>query len=135
MLGNIIENLELIEPPQAFFLLKNCLSIPKLIYLLRSAPCFKCKKELELFDTPIKTNMEKICNVSFGEENWSQASLPIRHAGLGLQSAVDLSLPCCFLSSSHACKGLVNRLLPSLNLEIPYGDVSNAIDDWTEQTP
>jgi len=75
--------------------------------------------------------MEKICNVSFGKENWSQASLPIRHAGLGLRSTADLSLP-CFLSSSHACKGLVNRLLPSLNLDIPYGDVNNAIDDWTK---
>ena len=62
-LGNIIENLELTEPHQAFFILKNCLSIPKLIYLLRSAPCFKCKKELEVFDTAIKTNMETICNV------------------------------------------------------------------------
>jgi len=37
-----------------------------------------------------------------------------------------------FLSSSHACKGLVNRLLPSLNLEIPYGDVNDAIDDWSK---
>jgi len=52
---------------------------------------FKCKEELEVFDTAIKTNMEKICNVSFGEEYWSQASLPIRHAGLGLRSAADLS--------------------------------------------
>jgi len=65
--------------------------------------------------------------VSFGEENWSQASLPIRHVGLGLRSATDLSLP-----SSHACKGLVNGLLPSLNLEIPYGDVNDAADDWSE---
>jgi len=131
MLENIIENLELTEPHQAFFILKNCLSIPKVINLLRSAPCFKCKVELEVFDTAIKTNMEKICNVSFGEENWSQVSLPIRHADLGLRSAADLSLP-CFLSSSHACKGLVNRLLPYLNLEIPYGDVNDAIDDWSE---
>jgi len=90
-LGNIIENLELIEPHQPFLILKNCLSIPKLIYLLRSAPCFKCKNELEVFDTARKTNMEKICNVSFGEENLSQASLPIRHAGLGLRSTEDLS--------------------------------------------
>jgi len=75
--------------------------------------------------------MEKICNVSFGEENWSQASLPIRHAGLALRSAADLSLP-CFLSSFHACKGLVNRLLPSLNLETPYGDANDAIDDWSK---
>jgi len=131
MLVKIIENLELIEPHQAFFILKNCLSIPKLIYLLRSAPCFKCKEELEVFDTAIKTNMEKICNVSSGEENWSQASLPIRHAGLDLCSATDLSLP-CFLSLSHACKGLVNRLLPSLNLAIPDGEVNDAIDDWSE---
>jgi len=131
MLCNIIENLELIDPHQAFFILKNCLSIPKLTHLLRSAPCFKCKEELEVFDTAIKNNMENIFYVSFGEENWSQASLPIRHAGLGLHSAEDLSLP-CFLSSSHACKGLVNRLLPSLNLEIPYGDVNDAIDDWSE---
>ena len=129
MLG-IIENLELIEPHQAFSILKNCLSIPKLIYLLRIAPCFKCKKELEVFDTAIKTNMEKICNVNVSfKENWSQAFLPIRYAGLGLRSTADLSLP-CFLSSSHACKDLVNRLLPSLNLEIPYEDVNDAIDDW-----
>ena len=39
--------------------------------------------------------------------------------------------PCC-LSSSHACKSLVNRLLPSLNLETPYGDVNNATDDWSK---
>jgi len=58
MLDNIIENLKLTEPHQAFFILKNCLSIPKLMYLLRSAPCFKCKEELEVFDTVIKTNME-----------------------------------------------------------------------------
>ena len=132
MLDNIIENLELIESHQAFFILKNCLSIPKLIYLLRSAPCFKYKEKLEVFNTAIKTNMGKICNVSFGKENWSQASLPIKHAGLGLRSTVDLSLP-CFLSLSHACKGLVNRLLPSLNLEIHYGDVNDAIDDWSKQ--
>jgi len=65
--------------------------------------------------------------VSFGEENWSEASLPIRHAGLGLRSTVDLSLP-CFLSSSHACKGLINRLLFSFNPELPDGDVNDTID-------
>jgi len=91
----------------------------------------KSSEFIQVFDTAIKTNMEKICNVSFGEENWSQAYLPIRHAGLGLRSAADLSLP-CFLSPSRACKGLVNRLLPTINLEIPYGDVNDGIDDWSD---
>jgi len=47
-----------------------------------------------VFDTAIETNMEKIWNMSCGKESWSQASLPIKHAALGLHSAADLSLPC-----------------------------------------
>jgi len=35
----------------------------------------------------------------FGKECWLQASLPIRHGGLGLRSTTAPSLP-CFLSSS-----------------------------------
>ena len=50
------------------------------------------------------------------------------NGGLGLRSAADLSLP-CFLSSSFACQGLVNRLLPSLTL--PHGEVINAADAWS----
>jgi len=67
--------------------------------------------------------------VTFGKDSWSKASLPIRHGGLGLRSAADLSLP-CFLSSSFACQGLVvNRLLPSLTL--PHGEVINVTDAWS----
>jgi len=60
---------------------------------------------------------------------WSQTSLPIRHGGLGLRSTTDLSLSLpCFLSSSFAWQGLINRLLPSLTL--PHGEVINATDVW-----
>jgi len=73
VLDNIIENLELIEPCQAFYILKNCLSFPINSYICctLSAPCFKCKEELEVFDTAIKNNiiMEKICNGTFGKES------------------------------------------------------------------
>jgi len=128
VLDSITENLELIEPHQAFYILQNCLSIPKLTYLLHSAPCFKCKEELEAFDNAKRTNTEKISNVTFGKDSWSQASLPIWHGGLGLRSAADLSLS-FFLSSSFACQGLVNKLLPSLTL--PHGVVINATDAWS----
>jgi len=111
VLDNILKNLELIEPHQAFFISNNCQSANS--YLLRGAPCFKCDEELEVFDTDVETNMEKICHMSFEKQSWPRASLPIRHVGLGLRSAADLSLP-CFLSSSHVCKGLINRLLPFL---------------------
>jgi len=67
VIDDITENLELIEPHQAFFILNNCLSTPRLTYLLRIAPCFKCKEELEAFDTAIKINTEKMCIVCFGK--------------------------------------------------------------------
>ena len=60
-----------------------------------------------------KNKHGKKSNATFGKDSWSQAFLPIRHGGLGFRSDADLSLP-CFLSSSFACQGLVNRLLPSL---------------------
>ena len=41
-------------------------------------------------------------------------------------------VPAMFPVIVSSCKGLVNRLLPSLNLEIPYGDVNDAIDDWSK---
>jgi len=74
--------------------------------------------------------MEKIHNVSFGEGSRSQESLPIKHVDLDLHLAADLSLP-CFQSSSHVCKDL-NRLLPSLHPELHHGDVTDAIDAWSE---
>jgi len=65
--------------------------------------------------------------VTFGKDSWSQASLPIRHGGLGLRCH-RLSLP-CFLTSSFTCQGLVTKLLPSLTL--PHGEVINATDAWS----
>ena len=72
--------------------------------------------------------VEKIYHVTFGKGSWSQASLPNWQGGLGLCSATDLSL-LCFLSLLHACKGLVNRLLPSLVL--PHGEVNGTTDTWS----
>jgi len=59
------------------------------------------------------------------------ASLPIRHGGLGLRSATDLVLP-FFLSSSYTCTGLVNSLLPFLNMEPPDCEVNDATDARSE---
>ena len=47
VLDSITENFEVIEPHQAFFILKNCLSIPKLTYLLHSALASSAKRNLK----------------------------------------------------------------------------------------
>ena len=45
-LDKLISRLELVDPHEAFVLLKNCFSIPKLQYILRTSPTFLFQDEL-----------------------------------------------------------------------------------------
>lgn len=94
----------------AFFLLKNCFSLPKLLYTLRSSPCFLNLLLLE-YDAIIRQTLQSVLNVSLSDESWQQASLPVSLGGLGIRSAGDIALP-AFLSSTSASVNLVNLLLP-----------------------
>ena len=82
-----------------------------------------------MFDTAIKTKMEKICNMSFGKENWSQAFLPIGHPGLAAEcrpvSAMFLVIASCLQEP---------RQLPThcLNPKLPHGDVNDVFVAWSE---
>ena len=65
-----LENLKLmanrlkeIDAHDALFLLRNCFSIPKLTYFLRTSPCFLNKEILERYDSIIKDSLENILNV------------------------------------------------------------------------
>ena len=59
------EKLSLLDRHPAFFLLKNCFSKPKLMYLLRRSPTFKHPDLLADFDDCLKSCATDICNVSF----------------------------------------------------------------------
>ena len=80
------------EPHQGLTLLKNSFSIPKLQYILRASPAYKCGDALHEFDELIRSTLSQITNVRINEKSWSQASLPFRFGGLGLRQAVDVSL-------------------------------------------
>ena len=79
-----IENLELmagrlskIDRHSALYLLRNCFTMPKLTYFLRSSPCFLEPTILKRYDTIIKDALVKILNIQLHEEAWSQATLPV----------------------------------------------------------
>ena len=78
------------------------------MYLLRSAPCFN-SKVLKEYDALLKTFLEKVINIKVSDRNWTQSTLPVSLGGLGVRSAVDLSLP-AFLFSVHACSIHVKKL-------------------------
>ena len=101
------EKLSLLDRHPAFFLLKNCFSMPKLMYLLRSSPIFHHSDLLADFDDCLKFCATDICNASFDDIGWIQATLPIRLGDICLRRASDLALP-AYLASISASQSLIS---------------------------
>lgn len=95
----------------AYYLLKNCLSIPKLAYILRTTPSWKSMTLLKNMDFCIKQCLEELINTSLDESKWKLASLPIRYGGIGIRKVEDLALP-SYLSSVNSVSALVQKILP-----------------------
>jgi hypothetical protein len=102
--------LKLLCTHDAFFLLKNCFSLPKLQYILRCAPCYN-SPVLHEYDNLIRDTLQIILNVTLMESTWQQATLPVRNGGIGVRLATQLALP-SFLSSVASSSELVLQMLP-----------------------
>ena len=76
-----------------FYLLKNCVSLPKLLYFLRTSPCFEELDLLQQYDLIIRKSLSKICNVNFIESSYTQAILPVSKGGICIASASQTALP------------------------------------------
>ena len=66
--------------------------------------------------------MASICNISFDNVSWAQATLPIKKGGIGLRLPEDVCLP-AYISSLSSCRALVQDVLihfPELPLDSPY---------------
>ena len=80
------------------FLLKNAFSLPRLLFQLRSSPCYRHSDDLAPYDGCTRNTTESICNVQFDNTGWKQAKLPVRFGVLRFRSANDVALP-AYLSS------------------------------------
>lgn len=90
----------------AFYVLKNCFSLPKLIFLLRTTPTWKCKDFIEDFDKHIKSSVESSTNCKLDTDVWILASMPVNRGGLGVRRVQDTGLPAfLFLFSRIVKKG------------------------------
>ena len=63
------------------------------------------------------------------DNQWSQASLPVKDGGLGSQSAVLLA-PSAFLTSAAGTTDLQGRILPSTIAFIPDSSVQSSPTTW-----
>ncbi|KAG1702407.1 Retrotransposable element SLACS protein [Nymphon striatum] len=125
------ERLSELDSHDALYLLKHCFAIPKLMYFLRSSPCFD-SEILKVYDQKLRSSLEKVLNTHLSETTWTQCSLPVAQGGLGVRSAVDLALP-AFLSSAHACNILLEALLPQIVFSDLYQEISVAESKWLEK--
>ena len=72
-----------------------------------------------------------ICNASFYDIGWIQATLPIRLGGIGLRRASDLSLP-AYLASISASQSLISEITQPDN--IPHA-LDSCFDVWSSTNP
>ena len=70
-LRRMISRLNSIDPHQAFVLLKNSFTIPKLTYLLRSSRAFQETELLDEIDMTLRNAMSSIANIDFSDESWT----------------------------------------------------------------
>ena len=127
-LKRMTSKLEIIDPHQAFVLLKNSFAIPKLTYLLRSSPAYQQRDLLQEFDSILRESTSSITNVHFTDESWTQASLPVRAGGLGIRKSEDIALP-CYISSALSAHTLVEAIISSVT-DLAQFEVSADIELW-----
>ena len=123
--------LESIDAHPAFFLLRNCLSMPRLLFKLRSSLCCRLHAELTQFDETMRQAASTVFNVNFDDTGWQQSTLPVAQGGLGLSSAVNASLP-AYASSLSATRQLVGQILQDVFESSSTSEVDTVDERWTE---
>jgi len=114
---------------EALFLLKSSFGIPRLQFLLRTAPC-ALSPEVFKFDESVRGLLSSILNLKLVNSAWVQASLPVRWGGIGIRRA-EILAPSAFLASIHSSTPLVNSLMPELVTSLPDKVVDDVVVRWT----
>ena len=76
-LQRLFEVVTKLDTHYVFYLLKNCFSLPKPLYFLRTSPCFEELDLSQQYDSIMRKSLSKICNVNFNESSYTQAILPV----------------------------------------------------------
>jgi hypothetical protein len=125
-LSRAVERLQLISSHDALVLLKNCLGGPKLQHVLRTSPCCEHPKLFDL-DNLLRSAVTKICNVSLSDDQWTQASLPVRSGGLGVRSVSKLASS-AFLASAASTLPLQTLILQKC--QVNEEDTRASLFNW-----
>ncbi|KAF2891382.1 hypothetical protein ILUMI_14791 [Ignelater luminosus] len=82
-----------------------------------------------LLKSSMSLSFESISNISFDEQQWCIASLPIKFGGLGLRKASDIMLP-AFLASINSVLRLITLMLQNITAETCIAFYPEALMEW-----
>ena len=120
--------LRLLTAHDALILLRSSFSAPKLLHTLRASPC-SGHPMLEKFDSLLRSCTCDISNTDLTDNQWLQASLPVRNGGLGIRRVSSLA-PSAFLASAAGTRRLQDEIL--LNCCAPVDSaVTVVLAHWT----
>ena len=84
--------------------------MPKLLYFLRTGPCFLQNDYLQRYDNLLSISLCKITDVKMDDKQFLQLVLPAAKDGLGVSSVRVHSLP-AFLASAVGAKYALSKIL------------------------
>lgn len=115
----------------AFFVLKNCFAVPKLIFLLRTTPTWNHKDLINEVDGEIRSTLQSLTNSKMDEDTWTLASLPVNSGGLGVRKVQDIALP-AFMSSVNSVSQLVSTMLHHSTLQVEQiANYEDGLNEWS----
>ena len=99
------------DPHIEFCLLRSCLALPKIMFILRTVDTSGHQPILAEFDRLVREALIRILGCPLGDMAWDQAKLPVSMTGLGLRAAIDHSAAAfatSFLSSQPTARQLLH---------------------------
>ena len=124
------ERLQHLSSQDALLILRNSMAIPKVLYILQTAPCY-LSDQLNTFDEALRSILSDVLNGDLSNEQaWLKALLPVRAGGVGVRRAAKLA-PSAYLACGAGCSTLVHQILPSsCNSTDP--NLDSAISSWNQ---
>ena len=113
-----------------FFMLKNCFSLPKLIYFLRTSTCFNHPALLDKYDKTVRDGLSKVCTVNFDDNSSTQLALPAEMGGLGVSSASLLAFH-DFLASAFGASDFLTTIFSETFEDVSF---TKALGKWLNMT-
>ena len=111
-----------------YYLLRHSCNASRMTYLSRTTPLRHCRAALLSFDDGLRHAFQVSLGFSLSPNAWAQAVLPLRHGGLGLQSAAAVA-DAAYLGSQVATTARCMALWPDYAPAgvDPHADVVSAV--------